>query len=236
MSLADNTDGCVTRTGHEVSTITIDAPRTRNALSVTILESLLNTLHDADEDPDVRVVVLTATGEVFSSGANLEELRDPSKVRRLGDLVGLLVGHLAATPKPIVCRLNGDAYGAGLAILSACDIVVADRRSRFSISEVRFSMVPTIAAASCVRRIGMSASLDLMLSGRRFGAEEAVTIGLINEAVAAPDLDSAVSGRIDDLLLGDPTAIGLTKRMIRDLNGPPLSRLIDTALTYGELS
>jgi methylglutaconyl-CoA hydratase len=234
MSSPEHNDGLVISADHEVSTITIDVPATRNALSVAILESLLKALRDAQADPGIRVVVLTATGEVFSSGANLKELGDPSKASRLSALVAELVGDLATITKPVVCRVNGDAYGAGLAILSTCDVIVATNQSWFSISEVRFSMVPTIAAASCIGRIGMSAALDLMLTGRKFDAEEAAAIGLITEATGASDLDSVVGGRVDDLLSGDAVAIGLTKRMIRDLSGPPLSELIETALTYGE--
>jgi methylglutaconyl-CoA hydratase len=193
------------------------------------LDSLLAQLQVVGADDGVRVVVLTAAGEIFCSGANLKELADPTKVARLSELVGQVVVSLVEMPKPVLCRVTGDAYGAGLAILSSSDIAIADDRARFSIAEVRFGMVPTVAAACSSRLISLGASLDLMLTGRRFGAGEAQRLGFITETVESPELDAAVGSRVDDLLLGDQRAIGLTKRMVRDLYGPTLAQSIEAA-------
>jgi methylglutaconyl-CoA hydratase len=119
--------------------------------------------------------------------------------------------------QPIVCRVQGDAYGGGVALIAAADLSIAAGDAHLSFPEPRFGLVATIALGTCVRRLGLTASLDLMLTGRRFDAGEAARLGLIAAAVDGSDLDGAVAGRVDALLEGGPSAVASTKRIARTL-------------------
>jgi methylglutaconyl-CoA hydratase len=234
--MAGSIDGPIKRAGDEVVTLCLDVPGTRNALSIAVLEELLERLDEVARDDRARLVVLTATGNVFSSGANLDELRDPACFSRLSELVSRVVRRISELTKPVVCQVNGDAYGAAVAILAVSDVVVAARTARFSVAEVRFGMVPTVAAACLVRKVGLTAALDLMLTGRRFGAVEAGRVGFVSEVVETDELGRVVQGRVADLLLGNPAAIGITKQLAWALAGPPLAKILEVAEAYGGLN
>lgn len=210
----------IRRQGQEVTTLTIDAPATRNALGTEALGELVAALSDIAADPKVRVVLIGATGPVFSSGADRSELGDPATVARIVDRLGAVLTRIAELPQPVVCRVNGDAYGAGLAILAAADLAVTVRRARFALPEVRFGLVPTLAVEACVPRIGLTAALDLALTGRTIDGGEAAILGLVCAAVDdEAALDAAVAARVEVLLAAEPEALGATKTLVRRLAG-----------------
>jgi enoyl-CoA hydratase/carnithine racemase len=216
----------IRREGREVTTLTIDVTASRNALGSAALGELAAGLTEAGADPAVRIVVITATGRVFSSGADRSELHEAAAMARIVDRLATVLTLIAELPQPVVCRVNGDAYGAGLAILAAADLALTVRRARFALPEVRFGLVPTLAAAVCVPRIGLTAALDLMLTGRTIGGAEAAALGLV--AAAADDdvaLDEMMSARLQELLAADPEALCHTKALIRQLTGQGLSAI-----------
>jgi methylglutaconyl-CoA hydratase len=195
----------------------IDDPPTRNALGLDVLEVLADALDGIAADRSTRVVVLSATGPVFSSGAHRADLADEGRVRRSAELLRRIVERIAGMDQTVVCRAQGDAYGGGVALIGAADLTVAASDAHFSFPEPRFGLVATIAAGTCVRRLGLTAALDLLLTGRRFDAVEAARLGLIAAAVDGSDLDNAVARRVDALLEGAPSAVATTKRIARTL-------------------
>jgi enoyl-CoA hydratase/carnithine racemase len=214
----------IRREGREVTTLTIDVPASRNALGSAALGELAAAITEAGADPAVRIVVITATGTVFSSGADRSELGDADAVQRIADRLAAVLTLIAEVPQPVVCRVNGDAYGAGLAILAAADLALTVRRARFALPEVRFGLVPTLAAAVCTPRIGPTAALDLMLTGRTIDGAEAAALGLV--AAAAADeiaLDEMLGARLEELLAADPEALRRTKTLVRRLGALPVT-------------
>jgi methylglutaconyl-CoA hydratase len=240
----------LTRDDRGVVTCTLDDPPTRNALGTAALRDSGRALAELSADPSVRVVVLTGAGGVFSSGADRRELGDPAAVEAAVGLLSEILIRIEESPVPVVCRVNGAAFGAGLAIVAAADIAVAVPGAVFGFPEVRFGLVPGPAAAASLARIGQTAALDLLLTGRRFGADEAVRLGLIaavagggvlnpagaagdglDPAVAAGALDSAVAAVVGDLLAGDPAALRATRALVRGLAPAPLSARLRSATT-----
>jgi len=134
---------------------------------------------------------------------------------------------------PVVCRVNGAAFGAGLAILAAADISVATSDAVFGLPEVRLGLVAGPAAVACLGRIGQTAALDVLLTGRRFGAHDAERMHLLSEVVARDDLDANVERCIADLLLGDADALAATRRLVRQLSGPTLAERVRTLRAAG---
>lgn len=214
-----------------VVTITVDDAPTRNALGTAALADIDAALAALAADPSVRVLVLTGAGTVFSSGANRAELGDPAAVARSTQLLSGVLARIDDSPVPVVARVNGAAFGAGLAAVAAADIAVAASDAVFGLPEVRFGLVAGPAAATCVARIGRTAGLDLLLTGRRLGAVEALRIGLVTSLADRADLDSAVEAVLADLLAGDYHALAATRRLVRQLTPPPLAQSLAMART-----
>jgi methylglutaconyl-CoA hydratase len=195
--------------------ITFDDPATRNALRRTVLTDLVRKLAELTDNPAVRAVVLTGAGTVFSSGADRAELGDPTAVAQAAELVEEVVELLTTLPIPVLARVNGPAFGSGLALVAAADIAIASTDAVFAFPEVRLGLVAGPAMAACRPRLNRTALLDLFLTGRRFDAVEAARMGLIARAVPPAELDAAVATTLADLAQGDPGALAATKRTIR---------------------
>jgi enoyl-CoA hydratase/carnithine racemase len=219
----------IARDDRGVVTCTVDDAPTRNALGTAALLDLDRVLAEVTTDPSARVVVLTGAGSVFSSGADRSELGDPALIEASTRLLTQILTRIDQSPVPVVCRVNGAAIGAGLAIAAAADIAVAADDAFFVLPEVRFGLVPGPAAAACVARMGQTAGLDLMLTGRRFGALEAARLHLLARVVPRGELDAAVGAVIADLLAGDAAALGATRRLVRELGGPGMGERLRIA-------
>ena len=213
----------LTRDERGVVTYTVDDAPTRNALGTAALLDIDRVLADVAADRSVRVLVFTGAGPVFSSGADRSELGDPALIESSTRLLTQILTRMDESPVPVVCRVNGAAIGAGLAIAAAADIAIAAQDAFFVLPEVRFGLVPGPAAAACVARMGQTAALDLMLTGRRFGAAEAGRLHLVARVVPGDELDPAVDAVIADLLAGDEGALAATRRLVRRLGGPGMA-------------
>lgn len=151
-------------------------------------------------DPSVRALVVTGAGSAFSAGADLKMMRamadaDTERNRRDALEMGELFHKVASFPRPVVARVNGPAIGGGVGLMAACDIVIAADSAVFAFSEVRLGIVPAIISPFCIRRLGPCVARRLFLTGERIDAREAWRLGLVDEVVAAADLDAAIGRR-----------------------------------------
>src|SRR2546429_7052802 len=142
------------RTGRGVTTLTLDRPPTRNALSGTLIARLIELVAEAAADPAVRVVVLSHTGPVFCSGVDLAET---GAARDTGELPAARLGELLAAlwecPNPVVARVGGPARAGGLGLVAAADIAVCATDATFAFSEVRVGVVPAVISATVLHRL-----------------------------------------------------------------------------------
>ena len=200
-----------------VATITLDSPHNRNALSAQLVAELFERLERAEEDDAVRVVVLAATGTVFCSGADLSEAAsgDVSEgPRTMARLQRAIVAHA----KPVVCRLQGAVRAGGIGLVAACDIAVAADAASFALTEVKLGLAPAAISLTVLPRLTSRAAAYTFLTGERFGAAEAVEMGLITRAVAADELAAEVARVAAELATGAPQGLRETKRLLnRDL-------------------
>lgn len=177
-----------------VARLTLDSPDNRNALSTTLVNQLHQGLTDAAEESGVRAVVLDHTGGTFCAGADLAE----TSGRDLGDVaVGRareltrLLRRILHLPIPVIGAVNGHVRAGGLGLIGACDIVVAGRASTFALTEARIGVAPSIISLTLLPKMSARAAGRYFLTGEKFGAEEAESIGLIT--LAADDVDAAVA-------------------------------------------
>jgi methylglutaconyl-CoA hydratase len=205
-----------TTTAAGVTTLTLDSPANRNALSTPLMQQLLAALGTAVADPTVRVVVLSHTGPVFCSGADLKETAAARESGRVP--VEMLADVLAAIwefPKPVVARVGGPARAGGLGLIAACDIAVCTASATFAFTEVRLGVIPAVISATVLPRLAPRAAAELYLTGSTFDGERAAAIGLVTASVADDGLDAAVAGYCDALARGGPLALAGTKQLLR---------------------
>ncbi|MFI7698599.1 enoyl-CoA hydratase-related protein [Nonomuraea sp. NPDC049480] len=202
-----------------VATITLDSPPNRNALSVRLLADLKDRLTWALAEPGCRVIVLTATGTVFCSGADLKEQRAAGApvTGALPEIFTLLW----ESPKPVVCRLNGTARAGGLGLVACSDFAIAPLPASFAFTEVRLGVAPAMISVPVLRRVDPRAAAEYFLTGEVFDAARAAEIGLLTRAVPEDELDATVAHYTEMLIKGGPEALAITKRLVREVPGLP---------------
>jgi len=201
-----------------VAWLVIDSPANRNALGGSVLADLVAGLKGALASSEIRVIVLTGTGTVFSSGADLCDTTEPAVIERA--YRDLFKGILDAS-KPVVARINGHCFGGAIGLAAVCDLSVAVDTAIFAFSEVRLGRTATLASVVSLPKLRPADAAELLLRGNRIDGTRAAGIGLVNRAVPGDRLDEEVNAIVTDLLAGGPVALANTKRLIRQV------RLID---------
>jgi enoyl-CoA hydratase len=199
-----------------VAVVTIDRPDALNALNAELLFELAAALDLAESDMTVHALVITGAGRAFVAGADVANLANLSDAfsGREASLSGQDVMNLiAALPFPTIAAINGFALGGGLELALACDLRVAATTAKLGLPEVGLGLIPGYGGTQRLPRlIGAGRALDLILTGRHVGAEEALALGLVNR-VADDALEEAVAlARL--MLRNAPIAIGLAKEAV----------------------
>jgi len=221
-------------TDRGVTTLTLDSPHNRNALSTPLMTELLDALAAAAADPAVRVVVLSHTGPVFCSGADLKETAAAYASGQVP--VGMLGDVLAAVvecPKPVVARIGGPARAGGLGLVAAADIAICATEATFAFTEVRLGVIPAVISSTVLRRLAPRQAQELYLTGELFDGVRAAEIGLVTSAVGGGELDATVRSYCAALVRGAPAALAGTKEL---LTRAPLGSVRDDAAELGARS
>lgn len=219
-----------------VATITLNRPEVHNAFDDETIERLTRELRTIGDDEDIRVVLLTARGPTFCAGADLNWMKrsaEYSEAENLQDASALaeLLQVLDSLPQPTVALIQGPAYAGGVGLICACDIAIAARHARFSLTEVRLGLIPAVISPFVINTIGDSYARRYFLTGERIDSSDAERIGLVHEVV--PDEALAVRGDtfVKLLLQGGPTAQAEAKDLIKAVHGRTLDGdlLVDLA-------
>lgn len=218
-----------------VATIVLDVPGKYNRVSMAARGQLRRVFEQLDEDSSVRFLVLTGAGGSFTAGGDIPGFleRSPWHVSRLADDV--------AAPerctKPVVAALRGYCFGVGLELALACDFRLAADDVQLAFPEVTIGMIPGSGGTQRLARlIGLGRAKDVIMRGRRVGAEEALALGLVTEVVAADELDGAVARLLDELARLSPLALAMAKRVLNHAYSGPLPLGLEVeGLAYGLL-
>jgi methylglutaconyl-CoA hydratase len=216
-----------------VATVTLDSPDNRNALSKALVAELLDALAGALADDTVRVIVLSHTGKVFCSGADLKETASGDRpISRVGEVLETIW----TSPKPVVARVGGAARAGGIGLIAAADIAVCTSGATFAFSEVRLGVIPAVISSTVLSRLGSRAAAELYLTGSIFDGTRAAQVGLVTAAVPAEALDETVAGYVAALVRGAPGALAGTKELLRrpkaDTFREEVERLTEVSLGY----
>ena len=184
-----------------VLTVTLNRPESRNALSESLMRALQLTLDEAVDDREVKALVLAAKGSVFSAGHDLKELtahrRDPDRgleyYRAIFAQCSRLMQTVVRHPKPVIAQVQGVATAAGCQLVASCDLAVASTDARFATPGVNIGLFCSTPMVALSRAVPRKQAMEMLLTGEMIPAARALEIGLINRAVPAEELDSAVA-------------------------------------------
>ena len=183
-----------------VTTLTLDRPRVHNAFSDAMAAEITDAMRALADDDDTRAVIVTGAGDAsFCAGADLNEMRtriegggDPSwRRRQRGVTLHRCFQSLRDLPKPVVAAVNGHCLGAGLELVASCDLVLASDRAVFAMPEIDFGIPSIVEAAILPRMIGILKARELVMSGDRWSAADALAAGLVNHVVPHAELADA---------------------------------------------
>jgi enoyl-CoA hydratase/carnithine racemase len=202
-----------------VGTIWIDNPAHRNAMNDALIEALLAAFLALGRDDACRVVVLRGRGGIFCAGRELRDLRalnqsPMDKVERAYERLRQVNEAIYFCPRPTLCVIEKYAFGLGATLVSWCDMALADSEALISYPEVHHGITPAPAVMALQRGVTRKAMMDILLTGRRIGMEEAVPMGLVNRAVPRERLDAEIAATLKGLLRGSPSAVRRTKEFI----------------------
>ncbi len=204
------------KTGRLVS-IVWDRPPL-NVLSLSLLRELDDALSSCAVQTDVDAIVLRGAGErAFSAGVDIRD-HTPEKVPEMLDVVHGVIRKLLALPQVTVAAVRGVCLGGGLEIATSCDLVVASEDSSFATPEILVGCYPPVALARFAGLIGYHRAAEMILTGRRFSALEAHSVGLINRVLAPNQLESGLTDLLDELLSKSGAVLRLTVRGLRELS------------------
>ena len=190
-------------------------PERRNAFDAALIDELAAAFADVG---DARAVVLSGEGPSFSAGADVEWMRSSVELsyeENVADALRLraMLEAIDCCPAPVLARVQGHALGGGCGLVACCDVVVAEPAAQFAFSEVKLGIVPAVISPFAVAKIGSSWARRYFVTGERFGADVALTIGLIHQV--ADDLDAAVDAIVGELLSAGPAAARGAKELAR---------------------
>lgn len=205
-----------------VAALTLNRLEKHNAMNAEMIDELADAAARLAADQAVRVVALASAGPTFCAGGDLSWMRDQAEKDRQGKIAGatalaLMLKALDELPKPLVARVQGNAFGGGIGLMAVCDIVVAAEDAQFALTETRLGLIPATIGPYVVRRIGEGHARRLFLNARRFDAVMAREIGLVSVVRSAGELDAAVEEEVAAFLECAPGAVADAKRLVQAL-------------------
>lgn len=208
--------------------ITLSRPEKHNALSREMIAELTNALRKLDADPEVRIVVLRGDGASFCAGADLVQMREmaaASHNENVADASNLaeLFRTLYFISKPTVAVVHGRAYGGGVGLVACCDIAIADEKATFCFPEVRLGLIPAVISPYVVAAVGTRAAQYWFMSGSPFNTEEALRMGLVQNAIKQSALSEKTDVICNYLLQGGPQAQAAIKKLMRSASFCPIT-------------
>ncbi|MBC9931507.1 enoyl-CoA hydratase-related protein [Chitinophaga qingshengii] len=218
-------------TANGVATITLNRPEVYNAFNDPLSYELQDALKQAERDPAVRVVVLTGAGKAFSSGQDLKASTEAGKrsfSESLHKRYNPIIRAIRNMPKPVICKLNGVAAGAGCSLALACDVIIASEAA--SMIEIFVNIALVLDSGSSYflpRTVGYHRAFELATKASKVTAAEALQMGLINRVVPATGLDAAVEAEAAYYAAAPTKAIALMKKMLTKGMTESLDAILD---------
>ncbi|MFO1117523.1 MAG: enoyl-CoA hydratase [Beijerinckiaceae bacterium] len=221
------------RHGGKIAFVTIDNATKLNALSSPVMEDFVAQVEKAGGDPDMRAIVVTGAGaRAFVGGADISEMAglDPARARAFITRVHGCCAVVRRCPVPVIARVNGHCYGAGMELAAACDMRISARTARYGMPEVKLGIPSVVEAAVLPQLIGWGRTRELLLLGDTYPAEECAGWGFLERVVDDGALDAEVDRALEALVACGANALRLQKELITRWETQPLPQAIATGI------
>lgn len=175
-----------------IATLTMNRPERRNALSLELMDEMIQCLQLLGSRREVRAIILAGAGKVFCSGHDLSEMtgRNVNEYRRLFDVCTILMQTIQSVPQPVIARVHGVATAAGCQLVATCDLAIASDNASFATPGVKIGLFCTTPMVALTRAIGRKRAMEMLLTGRMVDAKTAAEWGLVNRAVPLETLEA----------------------------------------------
>ncbi|NVJ90268.1 MAG: enoyl-CoA hydratase [Methylocystaceae bacterium] len=207
----------VTRSDKDgIATLTLNRPNKFNALSMAVLDSLLEALTRVGEDKSIRVVILAGEGKAFCAGHDLKEMREDSSEKAMGALFAKcsdVMLKINAIPQPVIARIHGIATAAGCQLVATCDLAIAVEEARFATSGINVGLFCSTPMVALTRNVTPKKAFEMLVTGDFVDAQTALQFGLINKIVPADQLDEAVMEMATKIAARPAVSIALGKEL-----------------------
>lgn len=225
----------IERDDRGVATLWLDREDKHNAMSGQMIEELTHAADALGQDPDVRVVVLAARGKSFCAGGDLRWMQDQmaatAEQRRVeARKLAMALNALNTLPKPLIARVQGNAFGGGIGMMSVADVAIGAKGAKFGLTEVRLGLIPATISPYVLARMGETHARKVFMSARLFDAEEAARLNLLAKVVAPDELDAAVEAEVAPYLSAATQAVAASKRLTRMLSTPISPEVIEATI------
>lgn len=212
----------------EISRVVLNRPEVRNAFNEVLIAELDNAFDNLGADEQCRVIVLQANGKSFCAGADLNWMKSMANYSRQENIddslkMAKMLNKIYSCPKPVICRIQGDAYAGGIGLAAVCDILIAVKDARFCLSEAKLGLLPATIAPYVIRALGEQASRRYFITAETFTAETAKSIGFVHELVEKEIIDDKVNEICKAILSNGNYAVKACKKIIQDISGSPIT-------------
>ena len=218
--------------GH-VAYATVNNPERRNVLGIAGKKALTDAFKQLARDKSLRVAVLTGAGEKsFIAGADLKEMKDlkPKGAREEHTWTHRACESIRSLPVPVIARINGHCFGAGMELAASCDMRIGVTSAAFGMPEVRFGIPSGMEACLLPQLIGWGKTRELVYTGRHIDAAEAYSCGFLEHVVEPANLDGGVESWVSAILLAGPRAIRLQKKLVRDWERMTIAQAVQAGI------
>jgi methylglutaconyl-CoA hydratase len=222
--------------------IEMSRPEVFNAFDETMIEEMQDAFEVANNNPEIRVIVLSGTGKHFSAGADLQWMKRASTASEEWNLedarkFAKMLSTIDQSVKPVVARIQGAALGGGFGLACVCDIAIAAEQASFAISEAKFGILPSAIGPYVINTVGKRQARRLALTTMKISANDALKINLVHEVTTLEQLDVVVDQNVTMLLASSPNAIKEIKQLFGQLaHGPVTPEVIElTARTISRV-
>lgn len=208
-----------------VASVTINRSATRNALSLEVMEALIDTLAEVGRRTDVRAVIVGSAGHVFSSGHDLKEIRgaDLEAQQEIFDACSRLMQLIQTIPQPVIAQVQGVATAAGCQLVAACDLAVAAESARFATPGVKIGLFCSTPMVALSRAVPAKQAMRMLLTGDFVSAEDALRFGLVSDVVADDDLEAAALELARTIASASSATVAIGKRAFYEQRELPVA-------------
>jgi methylglutaconyl-CoA hydratase len=209
----------------------LNRPEVRNAFNDALIAEIAAAFAEVEATPQARVVVVAGRGPAFCAGADLHWMRSMAGFGHAENhadalQVARMFHAVHSCSRPVIARVHGDAFGGGVGLAAACDVVAAAEGVGFVLSEVKLGLVAATISPHLVRAMGARHAARYMLTAEKFDAARARELGLVHEVFAPEALDAGVERLAQQLLAASPAALAATKRLLADVVEAPMDDVL----------